>query len=118
VRWVLANAAQLGGDPARVVLMGHSAGAYNAAMLALDPRWLGPQRSQVSGLIGIAGPYDFLPIGKNPETQKAFNWPDTPRDSQVFGHVTPKPHRAPCCWPPAATTWWTHSATRWVWASG
>lgn len=88
VRWVLANAAQLGGDPARVVLMGHSAGAYNAAMLALDPRWLGPQRAQISGLIGIAGPYDFLPI-QNPETQKAFNWPDTPRDSQVFGHVTP-----------------------------
>jgi acetyl esterase/lipase len=33
-----------GGDPRRVMVMGHSAGAYNAAMLALDPRWLPPAR--------------------------------------------------------------------------
>ncbi len=61
-RWVRANAAHHGGDGDRLVLAGHSAGAYNAAMLALDPRWLGDDRTAVRGLIGLAGPYDFLPL--------------------------------------------------------
>lgn len=54
-----------GGDPNRLVLMGHSAGAHIAAMLALDPRWLaaaGDSRDRVAGMVGVAGPYDFLPI--------------------------------------------------------
>ena len=38
--WGLKEAARLGGNPKRLFVMGHSAGAYNAAMLALDPRWL------------------------------------------------------------------------------
>jgi acetyl esterase/lipase len=46
--------------------MGHSAGAHIAAMLALDGRWLeqvdlAPKRD-IAGLIGISGPYDFLPL--------------------------------------------------------
>ena len=62
VRWVRANAARLGGDPDRIVLVGHSAGAYNAAMLAVDERWLGADRQAVRGLVGLGGPYDFLPL--------------------------------------------------------
>jgi acetyl esterase/lipase len=62
VRWVRANAARLGGDAERIVLVGHSAGAYNAAMLAVDERWLGEDRRAVRGLVGLAGPYDFLPL--------------------------------------------------------
>lgn len=62
VKWVVAHAHSLGGDPNRVVLAGHSAGAYDAAMLALDGRWLGADRRRVRGLIGLAGPYDFLPL--------------------------------------------------------
>ena len=38
--WTWANAARLGASAERVHLMGHSAGGYNAAMLALDDRWL------------------------------------------------------------------------------
>jgi acetyl esterase/lipase len=71
VRWVRANAARLGGDPDRIVLVGHSAGAYNAAMLALDERWLGADRQAVRGLVGLAGPYDFLPLDL-PVTVAAF----------------------------------------------
>jgi acetyl esterase/lipase len=71
VRWVFANAARYGGDPGRVVLVGHSAGAYNAAMLALDPRWLGPERRAVRGWVGLAGPYDFLPLD-GPVTRATF----------------------------------------------
>jgi acetyl esterase/lipase len=71
VRWVRANAARLGADPDRIVLVGHSAGAYNGAMLALDPRWLGEDRKAVRGFAGLAGPYDFLPLD-SPATIAAF----------------------------------------------
>ena len=62
VRWVRANIARYGGDPDALVLAGHSAGAYNAAMLSLDPRWLGADRAAVKGFAGLAGPYDFVPL--------------------------------------------------------
>lgn len=65
VAWAAAHAGALGADPKRVFIVGHSAGAYNAAMLALDPRWLaqaGLDRAQLAGVVGLAGPYDFLPI--------------------------------------------------------
>jgi acetyl esterase/lipase len=48
----------------RLVLMGHSAGAFNAACAALDPRW-GVQ-GQVGGFVGLAGPYDFGADEANP----------------------------------------------------
>ncbi len=89
VKWAIDHAAALGADPARVYVMGHSSGGYNAAMVALDGRWLGalgasPRR--LAGWIGLAGPYDFLPI-ENPQAKVAFNWPDTPTDSQPLVHA-------------------------------
>jgi acetyl esterase/lipase len=89
-RWARDNAARLGAGADRLFVMGHSAGAYNAAMVALDERWLAAQRmrrADLAGFIGIAGPYDFLPIG-DPDTQVAFGWPDTPADSQPIAHAT------------------------------
>jgi len=65
VRWARDNAARLGGDAGNIYLAGHSAGAYNAAMLTYDPRWLravGLSQRQIAGFIGLAGPYDFLPL--------------------------------------------------------
>jgi acetyl esterase/lipase len=65
VAWAMAHAAALGADPGAVFVVGHSAGAYNAAMLALDPRYLaraGTSRARLAGVAGLAGPYDFLPI--------------------------------------------------------
>lgn len=62
VRWTEVHAADLGGDPKRLVIAGHSAGAYNGAMLAYDRRWLGVDQANVRGFIGLAGPYDFLPF--------------------------------------------------------
>ena len=84
MRWAFDHAEQYGASPGRVFVMGHSAGAYNAAMLALDKRWLGAvdlSPARLAGWIGLAGPYDFLPIG-DAKTQVAFNWPNTPADSQ------------------------------------
>ena len=83
VRWVKDNVQRFGGDPQKIFLMGHSAGAHIAAMLAIDATWLqkvalAPGRD-IAGLIGISGPYDFLPLkdaifkiifdGDRPETQ-------------------------------------------------
>lgn len=65
VAFVRARAGGWHGDVQRLFLIGHSAGAYNAAMLALDPRWLasaGMARGDLAGWVGISGPYDFLPI--------------------------------------------------------
>jgi acetyl esterase/lipase len=75
VRWVRAHAKDYGGNGERIVLAGHSAGAYIAAMLAVDGRWLGGDRSAVRGLAGIAGPYDFAPFTVA-ASQAAFGgWP-------------------------------------------
>ena len=78
------HAQALGGNPKRVFVMGHSAGAYNAAMLALDPRWLsatGHTPAALAGWIGLAGPYDFYPI-VNPDAKPVFFHPDYPPNSQ------------------------------------
>jgi acetyl esterase/lipase len=81
VRWARANARSYGGDGERIVLAGHSAGAYIAAMLAVDGRWLGADRGAVRGLIGLAGPYDFAPFTVA-SSQAAFgDWPK-PEETQ------------------------------------
>ena len=65
VRWARDHAAEHGGDPSKLVLMGHSAGAFNAASLAIDRRWLAgvgmdPKRD-LKAVIGLSGPYEFEP---------------------------------------------------------
>ncbi|SAI69443.1 esterase/lipase [Bordetella ansorpii] len=90
VAWTLRHAADIGGDPRRVYVAGHSAGAYNAAMIALDPRWLaelGASPDALAGWIGMAGPYDFLPI-ETRSVRPVFHYPDTPADSQPVAHAT------------------------------
>jgi acetyl esterase/lipase len=65
VRWAKDHAREYGGDPSKLFLIGHSAGAYIAAMLALDDEWLGKEglsaERDLKGFVGISGPYDFLP---------------------------------------------------------
>lgn len=65
VAWTLRNIAHFGGDPARLIVAGHSAGAHTALMLALNPTFLGADRGALAGAVGIAGPYDFKPEGRN-----------------------------------------------------
>ena len=66
VRWVKDNIARFGGDPHKLFLKGHSAGAHIAAMLSIDARWLRSvgldPRRDIAGLIGISGPYDLMPL--------------------------------------------------------
>jgi acetyl esterase/lipase len=88
--WGLDHATGLGADPKRVFVMGHSAGAYNAAMLALDPRWLaatGHSPRALAGWIGLAGPYEFLPIVDR-DAQPVFFHPDYPPGTQPLDHAS------------------------------
>lgn len=90
VRWVFDHLASLGGDPQRVFLMGHSAGAYNAAMLTLNPLYLraaGVEPRHVRGFIGLAGPYDFLPL-IGPVTKAVFGFPNTAISTQPIQYAT------------------------------
>lgn len=62
LHWTEGNVAAYGGDPKRLLLMGHSAGAYNAMMLGLDRHYgadAGFDANNVRGIAGLAGPYDF-----------------------------------------------------------
>lgn len=61
-RWAFDHAGDFGGDPQRIAVMGHSAGAYNAAMIMLDPRYLyavGLPLATIKAAALLSGPYDF-----------------------------------------------------------
>jgi len=57
-------AATYGGDPARLGVIGHSAGAHLAMMIALDRRYMAAvdQPTLIKAAAGLAGPYEFLPF--------------------------------------------------------
>jgi acetyl esterase/lipase len=78
VRWAQVQAAHFGGDPRKLFVMGHSSGAHLAAMLALDPQYLreaGSDRAALRGMVGLAGPYDFLPL-TDPDLRDMFGPPE------------------------------------------
>jgi acetyl esterase/lipase len=77
VKWAKENVRDFAGDPNRVFLAGHSAGAQIVGMLALNPTYLKAvnlERSAVRAVVGMAGPYDIA----------AF-FPQSPALQQVFG---------------------------------
>ncbi len=79
IAWTGQHAPEFGGDPDRLALMGHSAGAYNAMMLTLDEAFLetaGWPASRLSGVIGLAGPYDFRPFDSDLLQGVFGGWPD------------------------------------------
>ena len=89
VAWAVAHAHGLGADPHAVFVLGHSAGAYNAAMLALDPHYLaraGVDRADLAGVAGLAGPYDFLPM-TDPDIIPVFAPVDDGPASQPVNYV-------------------------------
>lgn len=90
VRWVAGNIEQYGGNPERVGVAGHSAGAYTAVMLGVAPRYAhadGPEALPVDAVAGLAGPYDFLPLDVR-ATQRAFGGVDDLPATQPVNLVT------------------------------
>jgi acetyl esterase/lipase len=84
VAYIADHAGQFGGNPAEMFLAGHSAGAYNAVMLALNGAILGEKgvnTSQLAGVIGLSGPYDFLPL-RDADIKDIFSPPADPKVTQ------------------------------------
>lgn len=78
VSWVRENITTYGGSKDKIFVMGHSSGAHIAAMLAIKKEFLdraGGSREWLRGMIGLAGPYDFLPI-EDPELRDVFGPPE------------------------------------------
>ena len=89
LRWVQDNIASYGGDPYRLFLAGHSAGAYNAVMLALDPSFRQEYgvTIPVLGVAALSGPYDFYPFEYN-EVRDAFGAAPNPEGTQPINLIT------------------------------
>lgn len=89
VKWTLEHVAQHGGDPANVFVMGHSAGAQLAALVAYDGKYLeriGVDKRRIKGVVSLAGPLDFLPLT---EAKLEFIFPQAVRAaSQPINFVT------------------------------
>jgi acetyl esterase/lipase len=89
VKWARTYAAGYGGSNDKVFVMGHSAGAHIAALLALNENYLkavGGSRSWLRGMIGLAGPYNFLPI-TDPQLRDIFGPPEKFEQSQPIFFV-------------------------------
>jgi acetyl esterase/lipase len=89
LRWVQDNIASYGGDPYRLFVAGHSAGAYNAVMLALDPSFRQEYGVTVPilGVAALSGPYDFYPFEYN-EVRDAFGSAPNPEGTQPINLIT------------------------------
>ena len=90
--WVFAaaKACEFGADERRIYLMGHSAGAHLAALLALDARYLAAMTQRpprAAGVIGLSGPYDFLPLAEA-DVQDMFGPPEKYQESQPIHYVS------------------------------
>ena len=89
IAWTHEEIAAYGGDPDRIVIAGHSAGAYNVVMTALEEQWLGRRglsSSDIAGVIGMSGPYDFAPF-KSDSTIAAFGHVDDAGATQPINHA-------------------------------
>ena len=88
-QWAAAHAGEFGADASRLYLMGHSAGAHLAALVALDLRYFsraGRPAPAIAGVIGLSGPYDFLPL-READVQDMFGPPQDYPDSQPINFV-------------------------------
>ena len=97
IRWVRDNAGRIGGDPRKILLMGHSAGCHLVTLVALDPRYLARVDLRPADLAGVVawsgGSYDLPQKVADGGAyadyiKKAFgDSPDTWRDASPVTHA-------------------------------
>lgn len=89
--WTHKNIATYGGNPDRIFIAGHSAGGYLALMLAANQDYLhaaGGKDDWIKGAIGLAGPYDFLPL-TDPDIIALFSTASQATDTQPITFARP-----------------------------
>lgn len=89
LKWIQDNIAGYHGDPERLFLAGHSAGAYNAVMLALDTSFAKEfgVTIPINGVAAISGPYDFYPFEYG-AVRNAFGDAPNPEGTQPVNLIT------------------------------
>ena len=76
----------------RLVLIGHSAGAHIAALTVFNKDYLqavGVDKSRIVGMVGLSGPYDFLPL-KEQIYKTIFSGADALENTQPINFVGEK----------------------------
>ncbi len=89
IAWTERHISRYGGDPGNIFIAGHSAGAYNVVQVALARQWLGGEGLDpaiISGVIGLSGPYDFLPLDSD-STKAAFGDSSDLEATQPINHI-------------------------------
>ncbi len=89
IAWTREEIVHYGGDPDRITVTGHSAGAYNVVQTALERQWLGRHgmsADDLAGVIGLSGPYDFYPFDSD-SSKASFGHTEKPEATQPINHV-------------------------------
>lgn len=89
IAWTREEISQYGGDPDRITIAGHSAGAYNVVQVALERQWLGRHgmaADDLAGVVGLSGPYDFYPFDSD-STIASFGAATNPEATQPINYV-------------------------------
>ncbi|MSQ73868.1 MAG: alpha/beta hydrolase [Betaproteobacteria bacterium] len=93
VAWARKNAGRFGGDPERIFLMGHSAGATHTGCYAYDRRFHPPEGSGIRGFITVSGRVRIETFADNPNATKvkAYFGDDAQlmERGSVVSHVAP-----------------------------
>jgi arylformamidase len=107
VAWVRRHIANFGGDPERIILVGHSAGAHLAALAAMHPEYLpaaGVPHDSIAGVVLIDGAgYDLPRALSTMHSSRLREWteaafgtdPDGLREASPITHVGTSPTMPP-----------------------
>lgn len=84
--WTIRNIAKHGGNPEQMFVAGHSAGAYLAALLAADPKYLQAEKLSPARIRGVLPVSGFYHIDRVAPDRPKFVWGD---DMKVWMEASP-----------------------------